>query len=220
MPLVQSMQLFRCGRGTELSRRGSPHGEGDIPLDHFAQTPPVILILHLFQIRRFLTPKPWLQVLAITSVSPAILSATGWTLINITSAGIDTDSCGDNAVSVGGFACGVVACGTGFVTALYPGSSGAPDAAASVTVSLYDPADTSLVVDTATWSGSIEISDSGGAAPSVGTLLASPSNGAGGPVSAVIVGSGTDPAYVTSMSLMPVPSAFTYAALLSSLSAR
>lgn len=42
---------------------------------------------------------PW-QVLSITAVSPSTLSTQGWTLVNITSDGIDTN-CTNNAVTIG-----------------------------------------------------------------------------------------------------------------------
>ena len=50
------------------------------------------------------------QVLSISAVTPATLSASGWTLVNVSTAGVDAN-CDDNAVIIGGIPCFVVACG-------------------------------------------------------------------------------------------------------------
>lgn len=42
-----------------------------------------------------------IQVLSIVSVSPSTLSTQGWTLVNISGAGIDTTNCTNNLVTIG-----------------------------------------------------------------------------------------------------------------------
>ena len=62
------------------------------------------------------------KVLSITSMTPSALSLSGWSRFKLTSlGGISMASCPYLAVSVGGFACPVVNCGPGFITAIFPG---------------------------------------------------------------------------------------------------
>ncbi|GAX81121.1 hypothetical protein CEUSTIGMA_g8555.t1 [Chlamydomonas eustigma] len=142
------------------------------------------------------------QVLSITSVTPSTLSSVGWTLVNISSAGIVTSSCSSHIVTIGNQSCYVSACGDGFVSVFYPGNitSGASASAAAVSLSVLDPA-TSTVVDTNIWSMNVTIALPS-SAPSITSLNSTPTNGAGGLVVAQL-GLATLSAAVTAMLLVP-----------------
>ena len=140
------------------------------------------------------------KALSIMSVAPTVLYTKGWTSINITAKGVDYTNCGNNVATVGGIQCAVMSCGPGTLAVIFPGSTAAIRSA-SVVVSVLDPA-TGIVLDSNTWSDSVEISDDSTAAPSIVALVSSPSSGVGGLLS-VDLGAAIDPTTVTRVALVP-----------------
>lgn len=68
-------------------------------------------------------PTITLHTLSISGFSPAAVSATSLTSVNITGNGFDAVDCDNNRISVAGVYVGVLGCGLGYVTVLYPGAS-------------------------------------------------------------------------------------------------
>lgn len=129
-----------------------------------------------------------------------LLSDSGITLVNISGNGFETDPCDSNRVYIAGVRCGIAACSSTTITAVFPGAASSGPAAVQVVVADDAGAD----LDAASYSvanSSLEISSSALAVLSV-TAAPLPLPACGGSVSFTL-GPGMGCSSVTAAYLLP-----------------
>ncbi|KAG2491954.1 hypothetical protein HYH03_009686 [Edaphochlamys debaryana] len=134
------------------------------------------------------------ETLFVTGVSPspAVVSASGQSVLRFTGKGFDPASCGSNTILIGTVAAVSVACNATALTVLYPGNGGTQRLGASVVARVYESG--RLVDEDAPSSPVVDVSASGPAITAVapaklpgsgGVLTLSLANAAPGTVTAV-----------------------------------
>ncbi|GIL53440.1 hypothetical protein Vafri_9024 [Volvox africanus] len=128
--------------------------------------------------------------------SPTVVSSTGFSVLNFTGKGFDYVNCANNRFEIDGVPCGIVACGTHFLTVVYPGDGGADVPTANVTARVYEK---SQQIDFDTPSNvSVLIS---GSAPTISTISPAHMPGCGGVVTLELTG--TTASEVTTVFMVP-----------------
>ncbi|GIM05166.1 hypothetical protein Vretimale_9611 [Volvox reticuliferus] len=115
--------------------------------------------------------------------SPAVVSSTGFSVLNFTGKGFDYVNCTNNKLIIGGVPCGIINCQPSLLMVIYPGNGGTAIAAASVTAEVYEKGN---LIDSDTPS-SIKVAVSS-SAPTISAISPARMPGAGGTITVALAG--------------------------------